>query len=152
MPELRGSSYAQFRVTVRNQTALIANFHRLGEDAHARLVDLIDVWGEAIRDRAIEEAPIGKDTDPPPHPGFLKRNIEVRYTPGHLGFEVGCWAENFDAINENLYAIFQEWGTSQHEAHPFIGPAYEWGGPLVRQDVNKLLRELGRRYGGPGSG
>lgn len=149
---LRQTSYVDFRITVRNQNALIANFHHLEADAKAELVDRVEYWAEQIQEMAVEMAPYGKDTDPAPHPGFLKRNIKIKYSPSHLAFEVGCWAEDFDAIGENLYAIFQEYGTSEHGAQPFLNPSYEWGAPLMTEDVKLTIRRLAREYGARGSG
>ena len=149
---LRQTSYADFRITVRNQSAVIANLRRLSAAMDEEVTDLVQEWGERIRDKAIELAPIGKDTDPAPHPGFLKRHIHVLFSDNYRSFEVGCWAEDFDAIGENLYAIFQEYGTSFHDAQPFLNPSYEWGRPLFVEDLTEMLKRLARSHGGPGSG
>jgi len=150
--QLRQTSFLDFRITVRNQAAVIANLHSFEEDVLNRIRGVTRDWGHEIQDMAIELAPIGKDTDPPPHPGFLKANIELRFSKNGLAFEVGCWAEKFDAIGENLYAIFQEYGTSQHDAQPFLNPAYEWGKPLYVEDVTLQIQEEARRHGAAGSG
>jgi len=150
--QLRQTSFLDFRITVRNQAAVIANLHRFEEDVLEGIRNVTAFWGTAIQAEAINLAPYGKDTDPPPHPGFLKANIELRFSKNGLAFEVGCWAAPFDAIGENLYAIFQEYGTSQHEAQPFLNPAYAWGKPQYEKDVKEVIREEAMRHGAPGSG
>lgn len=149
---LRQTEYADFRITVRNQQALIQNFQRLDDDMRENVRHIVDFWGHAIQADAIDRAPFAKEPEPPHHPGFLKAHIEVRFTPSHLGFEVGCWAEPFDAIGENLYAIFMEYGTSQVEAQPFLNPAYQWGKPQFENDLVHFLKRIAQEYGAPGSG
>lgn len=149
---LRQTSYADFRITVRNQQALIANFKAFDDEAVHALQGLVTFWGNAIKEYAVDLAPFAKEVDPPYHPGFLKANIEVRFSPGHFAFEVGCWAEKFDAIGENLYAIFQEYGSSRNEPQPFLNPAYAWGAPQFAEDVSLAIKNLARAHGAPGSG
>jgi HK97 gp10 family phage protein len=150
--QLRGTSYGSFRITVRNQTALIANLKDFDDACDNAVRDVTRYWAEQIQELAIELAPYNKENIPPYHPGFLKDNIDLKYSEGGFAFEVGCWAEDFDLIGENLYAIFQEYGTSKHAAQPFLNPAYEWGGPLYRKDVTEVIRDLCRDRGGRGSG
>jgi HK97 gp10 family phage protein len=151
--ELRQRSYATFRITLRNQEALQVNFLHLDADLKREVRQLAQFWGNEITDKAVELAPFGEPgVDPPWHPGFLKENIEVRFSKSGYAFEVGCWAEPFDAIGENLYAIFQEYGTSRHPAQPFLNPAYEWGAPKYTQALQLLLKSMAKEYGAPGSG
>jgi HK97 gp10 family phage protein len=140
---LRQTSFADFRITVRNQAALIANLHRFGDESLSVIHEVTRVWAEDIQQLAIELAPYWVNDPPPPHhPGFLKAHIRLVYSEGGFAFEIGCWTEDFDAIGENNYAIFQEYGTSQHGAQPFLNPAYNWGAPKYVADVTRVIREL----------
>lgn len=151
---LRGTSYGSFRITVRNQTALVANLKNFDDECNNAVRDVTRFWGEEIQQLAVELAPYAKPENwaPPYHPGFLKDHIDLRFSEGGFAFEVGCWAEDFDAIGENLYAVFQEYGTSKHPAQPFLNPAYEFGGPRYRKDVLEVIRDLCRTHGAAGSG
>ncbi len=153
----RQTSYVDFRLTVRNQTALVANLHAFGEAMRNDVRDVVAFWGKEIQDFAIELAPEwdeAKNGPPPPpwHPGYLKGHIRLEFSEGGFTFEVGCWQEDFDAIGEPNYAIFQEYGTSRHGAQPFLNPAYQWGAPQYRKEVIQVIKELAAEAGGAGSG
>lgn len=141
----RQTSYVDFRLTIRNQTALIANLKRLEDQSLDEIRDVTRDWAEQIQELAIELAPIWKEENNPPppwHPGYLKDHIRLEYSEGGFAFEIGCWEEDFAAIGENNYAVFQEYGTSQHGAQPFLNPAYAWGAPKYKADVIRTIQEL----------
>lgn len=74
----------------------------------------------------------------PVRTGALRGGITVRYSETGASAQVGIWDP------ELYYALFVEWGTSTHPAHPFGTPAAE---EASTRFVPNVVSEVRKRVG-----
>jgi hypothetical protein len=142
----------EIHVTVRNVDALRRNFFEFSEEVDAGLRELARVYGEAIEEETYRTTYVGKEVDPPWHPGYMRDHIHLRFTPSGLGFTVGWDEADTDAIGENFYFKFWQltgWTDRRgvfHPPVPSLHPAYELIRPHYQQAVARMLSTLARRH------
>lgn len=142
----------EIRVTVRNVDALVRNFFEYTEELDANLRELARVYADKLEEETYQTTYVGREVDPPWHPGYMRDHIRVQFTPSGLGFEVGWSEEDTDAIGENFYFKFWQvtgWTDRKgifHPPVPSLQPAYEHIRPEYQQAVAAMLRGVTRRH------
>ena len=109
--------------------------------------DILTEAAEMLADEARKLAPgptgqkYGKYKHPP---GTLKKSIqvgEVRRKNGKVTQAVGVTKNSYFSQDDGYYARFQEFGTKDMPASPYMRPAEVKTRPKIRKHVNDKLKE-----------
>lgn len=142
----------EIKVTVRNTDALIRNFFEFSEEVDAGLREIARVYAELIYEETYRNTYVGRESDPPWHPGYMRDHIRTRFTPSGLGFEIGWDEADTEAIGENFYFKFWQltgWTDVKgvfHPPVPSLQPAYELYRPQYQNAVAAMVRNQARRH------
>lgn len=123
-------------------TAQALKLHRLlgrmGTELNQPVKDALAAAAREIRDAAIGLAPV--------RTGRLREALKAKGTRAGWSWQVGIVqpADRRDVF----YAVFQEYGTRQHPAHPFLGPAFNRhrgaAADNITREVNRALDRMVR--------
>jgi len=142
----------EIKVTVRNTDALIRNFFVYSAEIDEGLRELARIYADKIEEETYQTTYVGKEVDPPWHPGYMRDHIHVRFTPSGLGFEIGWDEADTEAIGENFYFKFWQltgWTDMKgvfHPPVPSLQPAYEHIRPEYQTAVANMVRGATRRH------
>jgi HK97 gp10 family phage protein len=128
-----GYNASRFELGIRNQQALVANFHSAEREIVDAMTDLTRAAGE--RAYAIAYAICPVDTSPTADDFAMRDYIRLEFSAGGLVWELGWYAEDFFGAGHPFYAFFVEFGTRFMPARPSLRPAFE-------QASAELLRDL----------
>jgi hypothetical protein len=121
----------------------LANIDRIGQEVTARAEKyqtaakaLIEEYADATVDLTRQLVPV--------ETGFMRDHVDKVISEDGLGFTVGWFESDFEAIGKPNYAIVIEFGAVSKPAQPSLGPAWNDLEPSFLKDV----RELGSIFSG----
>lgn len=134
----------RLELSVRNASAMVANFHAADAQLQEDIRDLVEEYGEATRELTSFLSPY--------RTGHMSESVRTVYSPSGLAFETGWDADDFIGEGLAFYPYFQEFGTRFMAAQPSLGPAYEEMRPqferALRERVQQSIAELNRSIRG----
>jgi hypothetical protein len=120
-------------LTVRGETALAANFHKLRDLSLEKVIAAQAENGAEHRQRMYDEAP--KDTH------FMAEHTEVRFSEGGYTYEAGYWPDPFLAAGLPFYPPFVALGTSKQQANDWIFRATEPMREIAKRRVGDAIKD-----------
>lgn len=133
-----GYNSLKFELGVRNQQALIANFHAKERE----IVDAMRRASEAAAYRAqgIAYMLCPVDTSPTADDFAMRDHIKIIFSPDKLAWELGWYAEDFFDAGLPFYAFFVEFGTRYMPARPSLRPAADMVESELLADLQRAVQ------------